>query len=130
MKNKEKTIPVKIIVVLDNSLSTLLANNKTIIIVNKLHKNPTRDKEKFPRNGIVIPETIKRPTPSDAPDDTPKVYGEANGFFNTDWTTAPLTAKAPPTQKANKTLGNLILHIIETSFASIPSNRLVLNNLC
>lgn len=60
-------------VLFDNSLSTLLANTNTIIIVNKLLINPTRGSEKFPRKGIDIPETTKSPTPKDAPDDTPKV---------------------------------------------------------
>ena len=28
--------------------------------------------------GIVIPVIITRPAPNDAPDDTPKVYGDAS----------------------------------------------------
>ena len=46
------------------------------------------------------------PTPREAPDETPKVYGDANGFFNIDWIMAPLTAREAPTPKANNTLGN------------------------
>ena len=37
LKNNEKTIPVRIIVVFESSLSTLLENAITITIVNKLH---------------------------------------------------------------------------------------------
>lgn len=56
-----------------------------------------------------------------APDDTPNVNGDANWFLSIDWTTAPLDAKHPPTKNANKTLGNLIFQIIDTSLANIPS---------
>ena len=57
-----------------------------------------------PNIGIYIPETITSPAPKDAPEDTPRVYGDASSFFNTDCTTEPLVAKHPPTINANNTL--------------------------
>ena len=54
---------------------------------------------------MFIPSIITNPPPSDVPDDTPKVYGEASSFFKTDWTTYPLTGREPPTKKPSKTLG-------------------------
>ena len=87
--------------------------------------NPTKGSVKLPMTGIVIPVIITRPAPNDAPDDTPKVYGDASWFFNIDCTTAPLVAKHPPTKNANNTLGNLIFHIIDTSFGKTPSLRVI-----
>lgn len=89
---------------------------KTVINPNT---NPTNGNVKLPTTGIVIPVTIIRPAPSDAPEDTPSVYGDANSFFNTDWTTDPPVAKHPPTKNASNTLGSLSFQIIEISLAGI-----------
>ena len=80
-------------------------------------------------NTLPIPNTTASVAPKDAPDDTPNVYGDASWFFNIDCTTAPLVAKHPPTKNANKTLGNLIFHIIDTSFGITPSLRGIFINL-
>ena len=85
---------------------------------------------KFPKKDIFIPSIITNPAPNDAPDDTPKVYGDASSFFKTDWTTDPLTAREPPTKKASRTLGTLRDQIIDTSFWFILSTSGKLNILC
>ena len=56
-------------------------------------------------------------------------YGEANWFFKTDCTIAPLAAREPPTINASNTLGNLKFHIIDTCLGSIPSSNGTLKNL-
>ena len=84
LKNNENTRPANIIVLLERLLSTFEANFNINITVNKLHINPISGNVKFPSNGIETPVTITIPTPSEAPDDIPNVYGDANGFFNTD----------------------------------------------
>ena len=65
-------------VVLDRPLSTFSANYNTIIMVIKLQRKPTIGIVNLPKNGIDAPVTIIIPTPKDAPEDKPKVYGEAN----------------------------------------------------
>ena len=119
LQNKEKTIPDKIIVEVDIYLSTMEANLTIISTVKSPHKNPVKGNVSFPNKGNEKLDIISKPTPSEAPEDTPKVYGEANGFLSTDWTTAPLTDNEPPTIKANNTLGNLKFQIIAISLAFI-----------
>lgn len=71
-------------VLLDIALSILVENRITEKTVINPNTNPTNGNVKLPTTGIVIPVTIIRPAPSDAPEDTPSVYGDANSFFNTD----------------------------------------------
>jgi len=130
LKNKENTIPDKIIVVFDMPLSTVDANFTIANTVPIPHKKPIIGIVNFPMKGIENPVTISNPTPRDAPEDTPKVYGDASGFLSTDWTTAPLTESEPPTIKANKTLGNLKFQIIATSLLSIHLDSEIPNTLC
>ena len=78
MSNNEKTIPANIIVLFDIVLSILLENNMTKYTVKSPNINPTKGSVKLPMTGIVIPVIITRPAPNDAPDDTPKVYGDAS----------------------------------------------------
>lgn len=118
---KQKTIPASIMVLLAIVLSILEEKTITPYTVINPHKKPINGNVNCPRNGIDIPRTITNPAPKDAPDDTPRVYGDANSFLSIDWTTDPLTAKHPPTIKANNTLGSLSDHIIDISFGSIPS---------
>ena len=129
LAKSEKTIPDKIIVLLDIPLSTLLANKITIITVKSPDKNPIKGNAKFPINGIDTPKIIYIPTPKDAPEDTPNVYGEAKGFLSIDCITAPLTDSAAPIIKASKTLGNLTTQIIATSLLPTPSIKGIENNL-
>ena len=81
-KNNEITMPTKITLLLFNLLSILLHKNKTKSTVKIENENPTNAYEKF--FSELKPKTINNPTPKDAPDETPKVYEEANGFLKTD----------------------------------------------
>ena len=49
----------------------------------------------------VTPSAIAITAPRDAPADTPMIPGSAKGFEKTPCITAPASAKAPPTKKAN-----------------------------
>jgi hypothetical protein len=84
LQNREKTIPDKIIVEVDICLSTLEANLTIINTVKSPHKKPTKGNVSLPNKGIEKLEIISKPTPREAPEETPKVYGEANGFLSTD----------------------------------------------
>ena len=121
--NKDKTIPTRIIVLLDIALSIFVENTITENTVINPNINPTKGNVKLPITGIVIPLTTIRPAPKDAPEDTPNVYGDANSFFSTDCTTAPPVAKHPPTKNASNTLGSLNFQIIEISLAVILSAK-------
>ena len=63
-------------VLLDIALSILVENRITKKTVINPNTNPTNGNVKLPTTGIVIPVTIIRPAPSDAPEDTPSVYGD------------------------------------------------------
>ena len=84
LQNKEKTIPDKIIVEVVMCLSTLEANLTIISTVKSPHKKPTKGRVSYPNKGIEKLDIISKPTPREAPEDTPKVYGEAKGFLSTD----------------------------------------------
>ena len=51
------------------------------------------------------PSTMATATPKRAPDDTPVVYGSANGFFMTLCMTDPATARDTPAIMANRARG-------------------------
>jgi len=55
-----------------------------------------------PTTGIEILKKIVKTAPTDAPDETPSVYGSANGFFNKPWNAAPAIARDAPTSPANQ----------------------------
>ncbi len=127
--NKEKTIPTNIIVLFSIFLSirdVKLTARKT---VNRPNDNPTKGRVNMPSSGILNPVIITNPAPTEAPDDTPRVYDEAKGFFNTDCITVPLTAKAPPTINAKRVLGNLKFHSIDAEVLGIWLGSGVENNL-
>ena len=65
----------------DIVLSILDENTITPYTVKSPNKKPIKGKVKFPKKDMFIPSIITNPAPSDAPDDTPKVYGEASSFF-------------------------------------------------
>ncbi|GEA32035.1 hypothetical protein CBE01nite_48520 [Clostridium beijerinckii] len=48
------------------------------------HKKPVKGRVSLPSIGIEKPDIIRNPTPREAPEDTPKVYGEASGFLSND----------------------------------------------
>ncbi len=54
-------------------LSILSVKLTTINTVNKPNISPNNGNVKLLRNGIVKPERITMPAPTEAPDDTPKV---------------------------------------------------------
>ena len=53
--------------------------------------------------------------PREAPDDTPKIYGSANGFCTIACITTPLIAKPAPANITNNIRGILINQIISFS---------------
>ena len=57
-------------------------------------------------NGIA--NSMDSAAPTDAPDDRPKMYGEANGFLNTACIAVPAMARPAPTNAPMTTLGALI----------------------
>ena len=86
-----------------------MANSNTPNETNKAPINaitPT----KFPPNTAPNPSIIANVAPSDAPDDIPKIYGSARGFFTIACITTPLILNAIPIAIANTTRGNLIIH--------------------
>ena len=105
--NNENTIPTKIIVLLDMFLSNFDVKLTARNTVNSPKTNPKKGNVNIPRKGMLTPVIMTIPAPTEAPDDTPKVYEDARGFFNTDCITVPLTANAPPTIKANRVRGIL-----------------------
>ena len=71
-------------VLFDIVLSIVEEKTITIYTVAKPNKKPTNGSVKLPIIGIEIPVTIINPAPRDAPDDTPRVYGDASWFFKID----------------------------------------------
>lgn len=67
--------------------------------------------------------------PTDAPDETPNVYGSASGLRNNPWKEAPATAKELPTSKANSTLGNLMVYTMFEYMGSTVSGKSKPNHL-
>jgi hypothetical protein len=128
--NSEKTIPVNIIVLFSILPSIRDAKEIEINIVPNPNANPSRGKVSIRAKGSVIPKRITTPAPREAPEDTPSVYDEASGFFNTDCMTAPLTDNAAPTIKASKALGSLRFHSIATVVLPIFSFKFNPNILC
>ena len=55
---------------------------------------------------ILIPKTMASEAPNAAPDDIPRMYGEAIGFLNNPCIAQPATARADPTNAHNSILGN------------------------
>ena len=82
--NNENTIPANIIVLLDIDLSIFAEKVITENTVISPNKNPTIGSVKLPKKLADNPNTITKPAPKDAPDDTPKVYGDANSFLRVD----------------------------------------------
>jgi len=119
--NKEKTMPVNIIVLFSILPSILAAKEIAVNIVPNPNAKPNIGKVNIRAKGIVIPRRITNPAPSEAPEETPSVYDEASGFFKTDCMTAPLTDSAAPTIKASRALGSLKFHNIETVVLAIFS---------
>ena len=65
-------------------LSIFVENTITEKTVINPKINPIKGNVNPPINGIDNPVTITSPAPKDAPEDTPKVYGDANSFFSID----------------------------------------------
>ncbi|EKN67412.1 hypothetical protein BAZO_09626 [Schinkia azotoformans LMG 9581] len=101
-------IPVRMIVSTDIFRSTIRENVKTRNKVNKAKMILIIGKVNEPITGRVNPKKRTMTAPTDAPDETPSVYGSASGFFNSPWKEAPAMANENPTSIANSTLGILI----------------------
>ncbi|MPM89752.1 hypothetical protein SDC9_136864 [bioreactor metagenome] len=81
----------------------------------------------FVPNRLPIPNITATVAPNDAPDDTPNIYGSANGFLTIACITIPTTDSPIPTPIAKIILGNLINHT--TSFTAESITIFKLNNL-
>ena len=75
---------------------------------------------------MEIPKKSVITAPTEAPDDTPRVYGSASGFFSSPWKAAPEIASDAPTSPASTTRGIRIFHKIFVAVASAPAFHNVL----
>src|SRR5690606_12053994 len=82
-----------------------------------------------PRIGIDKPKKSVTTAPTEAPDDTPRVYGSASGFFSNPWKAAPAIASDAPTSPANKTRGIRIFHRILEAVVSDESQNVLIGML-
>lgn len=126
----ERTIPHRTIVVLSKFLSTFDAKPTQRITVKRPKIRPTSGSVNVFKNGRVIPVTKIIPTPSDAPLETPSVYGDANGLRRTDWITAPLAEIDAPTRKAIITRGSRNSQIVVIVIFENSSEMSVPKILC
>jgi len=78
--------------------------------------NPIIPSELLP-NELPIPNTTASVAPKEAPEETPNIYGSANGFLTIACITIPTTDNPTPTAIANTILGILISH---TTSATAP----------
>jgi hypothetical protein len=130
--NREKTMPKRITVLFDILLSSLEEQYITIKTVPMPKTKPVRGRVKKLIKGMVKPVRITRPAPKEAPEETPRIKGEARGFFSSDWKTAPLTARAPPVIKARTARGKrrfqtiviILLSVSRGSFKIFSSSTL------
>jgi hypothetical protein len=123
-------MPHRITVLFDMVLSRRDENAVTRKTVASPKTKPVKGRVKPLRKGSAIPLMIIIPAPRLAPEETPKMYGEASGFRRMDWQTAPLMARQPPAKNASSALGSRKSHTIETFFGSIDWARGRLNILC
>ena len=63
--------------------------------------------------------TIERAAPNDAPEDSPRMYGDARGLRNTACMTPPVIASPAPTNTPNTSLGALTF-LTMMLFAQVP----------
>ncbi len=59
---------------------------------------------------VIAPNPMAKVAPNDAPEDIPRMYGSASGFWTVACMTTPARARAPPTIAAITMRGALILH--------------------
>ena len=60
---------------------------------------------KFSPSVLPIPNKTAAVAPKEAPEEIPRIYGSANGFFTIACITTPQTDKPAPTQIAKTILG-------------------------
>src|SRR5690625_4779118 len=76
-----------------------------------------------PSNGSDMPKNIVITAPTEAPEDTPNVYGSASGLRKRPWKAAPAIARDAPTSPDNNTRGKRIFHTILACMGStVPSD--------
>ncbi len=83
-RKSDNTIPIKTIVAEPMFLSTLAVNEAHTITAAIPNTVPIAASDSSLAIGNVMPKTVTMAAPSDAPDDTPSVYGEASGLCRTD----------------------------------------------
>src|SRR5699024_2725503 len=81
-KKELKIIPVKMIVSTRMERSTARANKITDIIVINAASILSVGKAYNPQQGRLILKNTVTTAPTEAPEETPRMYGSANGFFS------------------------------------------------
>jgi len=84
LKKSDITMPQRMIVLFDIDLSMREENEATKKTVNNPKIKPVNGREKPNKKGRLIPLMMIKPAPKDAPEETPKIYGEASGFRRMD----------------------------------------------
>ena len=105
-RNEPKMIPVRMIVSIFIERSTSLAKPMTRNIVIAAPVILKTGNVYVPKIGIDKPKKSVTTAPTEAPDDTPSVYGSASGFFSNPWKAAPEMASAAPTSPAKYDAGH------------------------
>jgi hypothetical protein len=104
--------------------SILLAKVRTKKMVKKENKILSNGNVKEPIKGIDRWKNSVNTAPTDAPEDTPNVYGSANGFLSRPWKAAPAIAREAPTRPDKITLGKRMFRTILEYIGSIVSNEI------
>jgi hypothetical protein len=123
-------MPHKIIVLFDIDLSSFDEKNATNKTVTRPKIKPVNGSVNPPNKANENPLIMIIPAPREAPEETPKIKGEASGFLKMDWQTAPAIARLPPTINASSTLGRRNSHTIETFLGSISGGKSSPKILC
>ncbi len=114
-KRNDIAIPVKIMVSGVDPFSLAIKTVMTIAsrenakeaAINRIYEE-TRTPPRYECINSPAPKTIAKAAPKPAADEIPRVNGDASGFRNETWVTAPASASPAPAKTATRALGNLI----------------------
>lgn len=108
-KNSDMAIPIRIRVTGDSLTNLEIIRTTTTGTIP--NRNALTVVPYIPRDvPMENPMTMAMVAPKSAPDDIPKVYGDANGLFIRFWTAVPHIANVAPAMHAISTLGSLTSH--------------------
>ena len=120
LKTAFKAVPAKISLI-EVALPPMLDNSKTKTLAEKAPikaDTPIKFSPKiFPK-----PNIIALAAPKEAPEETPKIYGSAKGFFTMACITVPQTANPAPIQTASIILGKRNSHTISNTINKCSDN--------